>query len=321
MIEKRSKIANIRKIYDENGKEIKDDTENIGFELLKAHEMPLDFNSALNQLIADKGYEEGERLAYLYKFDHPVTGKKKSFIEQFTDDIPDLNDIGTTFGSGRFVMMVTFCDHIDDKTGRPAMASYTFRIHKRYDQIASKHLQESSLQQNSLMMGDNMGTTVTVLKEIMSLFLPLIAQSQKPIEQNKDMTNVYSNFNHLMRKNMNDNYEAMAEMQKRHFLENEEEGEGVEQSTIIQMIEPWIEKILPMFDGRQTAAKKVQQRATIGMIKALPEYKQLMRNTADLKNLTSYLNQNGDGDAVKRVLSQLGIKKDGTPKKKVKTNV
>jgi hypothetical protein len=95
----------------------------------------------------------------------------------------------------------------------------------------------------------------------------------------------------------------------------------MEQSTIIQMIEPWIEKILPMFDGRQTAAKKVQQKATIGMIKALPEYKQLMRNTADLKNLTSYLNQNGDESAVQRVLSQLGIKKDGTPKKKIKVNV
>ena len=283
------------------------------FKFAEVHEIP-DIDSRLAQFIADKGFEECEKKASLYKFDHPTSGVKKAFICSYHSDLPDHEEVGLKFGSGRYVLMVSFPGYEDSKTNKPPMASFSFKIHKRFDQLSIEHNNPGAvLSGNNVENG--MTNAMSNMKEIMSMFMPMIVtmmtNQSKPPAISDQMTGMYDLMGGMMKKSFSDQQTLISELGKKQLeLDIDEDGDDMGTAEkIITFIAPHIDTIIEKFSGRQTIAKKTEQMATANMVRMLPEYNTLLKSKSDLGKVISYLNQKGDKETIARMTKALGLKK------------
>lgn len=283
------------------------------FSFAEVHEIP-DIDSRLSQFIAEKGFDDCEKKGSLYKFDHPVSGVKKSFICSYHSDLPDHEEVGLKFGSGRYVLMVSFPGYIDHKTNKAPMASFTFKIHKRFDKLSFEHNNpgQETMQGGTVQPGNN--DAMAYMKEMMSMIMPLMTtmmmSQNKQVPMSSQMNGMYDLMGGMMKKSFSDQQNLISELGKKQleldFGEDEDDMGTAEK--VISFIAPHIDSIIDKFSGRQTIAKKTEQIATANMVRMLPEYGNLLKSKNDLNKVMSYLNQKGDKETIGRMVKALGLK-------------
>jgi hypothetical protein len=246
---------------------------------------------------------------YLYKFDNAQSGEGKAFLSKFTDtDPPDEDFIGKTFGSGRYMIVVAI--PVGEKAPKGFMRAYRIKIHPYYDtlkkEIVAPPVAPTIIQQS----GSSLTETIDVLKTLITAIAPLMAQKQESPDFSTMLFRNYEITSEVLKKNMLENVKNQSEFQRK--MLSMENGEGMGNTTqtdeeepgLIEQLKPMIMEWLPTLIGNSTQAKAVQQ-----VVKAAPQFKQIINNKKEFKMLLAYLDQERGKEITDKILSNLKLKR------------
>lgn len=256
---------------------------------------------------------------YLYKFDDP-NGRSlsKSFIEKYTDrEPPDEDEIGKSFGSGRYILCVSIPAE-EGKKGSSKMRGYRFRIHPRYDKIQKEQSvqapstpQASSLpvQYMPMQQQNGMKEAFSMIKDIMALFIPLMA-TQKQSGLDEIMSESYSAMNNVMKTNMIENFRMFKQFTKSALLDQpggdedmfEDAVETEKEPTLLEQFAPLLNEWLPKILGGG-----VQGRVLNQVVQNTPQFQQLINDKVELRKVIKYLVDTRGPAETAQILDALNI--------------
>lgn len=258
---------------------------------------------------------------YLYRFDNFNSGNEKSLVYKYEGmDIPDAHDVGLQFGSGRYLILAT----IPAKKGEKSkVKGFRFKINTSYDNMRLSGggntpnlnpLPIFNTMQGNNSKGGGLNEGITVIKEVMALFMPLISLSLQKSSNTPQLPDLsgfmmkqYSTMSEVMKQNLIETSKTVAEAQ-RYRLENlnsednTEESEEGESGSMIEKFLPLIEQFLPLITGNNPAAT-----ATIATVKKLPDFKRIAQNKVELNKLISYLDQKEGKEVTDNLLKKFKI--------------
>lgn len=253
----------------------------------------------------------------VYKFEDEQSANK-TFCKAYANQVPGEHEIGLQFGGGRYYVIL----QVLDEDGKRRGTTRTVLIHKNYDRLMNST--EAGIGAMFPVMpaisgggnggGGDMQNALTLMRTMMSMFMPLIQQMNKP-SKNSELP-AYTEM-------MTESMRAMNEAQKQIFLdntqywndrtretdglsetfENEEETTGV--MGTINTILPILEKVLPAFIGKPSP----QTAATVDMVKNIPGYAKMIKDKKTIKRLLEYITEKHGKDVAIKVLKEFGIKK------------
>lgn len=278
----------------------------------------LSYLDKINEFITRNDLLEVTASYYLYKFDHPTSGEGKAFIAKYADtmEAPDEDTIGKTFGSGRYLVMVSIpvCAKAPKGYGR----AYRIRIHPFYDQLRNKAaVQESQQIQAPAPVqtiihqpGNSLNDSISLLKELVGVIAPLMAPRNEGIP---DLSGIllknYELTSEVLKKNMLESVKTNSELQRKMLaVENQDDmrNNNVEvdeqEPSLIEQLKPFIEQYLPMIIGNNPQAKAVQQ-----IVKTAPQFKRIVNNKREFRTLIAYLDHEKGKETTDKILTSLKL--------------
>jgi hypothetical protein len=148
------------------------------------------------------------------------------------------------------------------------------------------------------------------LKTLITAIAPLMAQKQESPDFSTMLFRNYEITSEVLKKNMLENVKNQSEFQRK--MLSMENGEGMGSTTqtdeeepgLIEQLKPMIMEWLPTLIGNSTQAKAVQQ-----VVKAAPQFKQIINNKKEFKMLLAYLDQERGKEITDKILSNLKLKR------------
>jgi hypothetical protein len=270
----------------------------------------LSYVDRINDFMQRNDLLESGPVYYLYKFDNAQSGEGKSFLSKFTDtDPPDEDFIGKTFGSGRYMIVVAI--PVCDKAPKGFMRAYRIKIHPYYDTLKKEIAAPPAAAPTFIQApGASLTETIEVLKTLITAIAPLMAQKQESPDFSTMLFRNYEITSKVLEKNMLENVKNQSELQRKMLSmgNGEEMGNATqtdeEEPGLIEQLKPMIMEWLPTLIGNNTQAKAVQQ-----MVKAAPQFKQIVTNKKDFKTLVAYLDQEKGKEITDKILFNLKLKR------------
>lgn len=297
----------------ENGNELdqgEEKEEESGFDFIEAEDLPRNIDSALKDFLNRNKLLDREYKVSLYKYAHPNQGLKKELQYQYFDECPTEHDIGLTFGSGRYIIILG----VHDKVGKWRTASSKFNIAVHYDKMkeekdkgALPHFPTPVFQGQG--GGGNMNAGLGMVKEVIGMLLPLIAYNQK--QANTDpfemMGDSYKSMSKVLTQSLLDNTQMINDAVRKN-LDLSETYEDGEETTglmgVVNTLSPILEKLVPYIIGGDQKATK----SGIDAIKNNPLYKVVIQDKKALKKLYKFIKEKHGAKVLGEVVSKLNIK-------------
>jgi hypothetical protein len=282
------------------------------------------FDAALSEWIEKENFTNDESIATLYKHDNPKGGREKVQVWEWHNEIPSAHSIGLQFGSGRYTILFKI-------PKKKAIRGYTFRLSEYYDEM--RRAQNVTGTQAAGTMptyypvsgGKSQATenngieaSLNVIERIFSgMVMPLMArvsQQQPAAPQMPDFSGLamqnYQNMMTLAKTNALE-MARMGRMLTDKTINASIEGEGDDMTdepeanrppTILEQIMPLVNQFLPMLLNNNPAAS-----AAVNVVKAMPQYKELAANPAQLAEVVNYLDKSKGKAATTKILKKLNI--------------
>ena len=297
------------KTGNENGLEPgEDQEEHLEFDFIEPEEIPRNIDNSLKDFLSRNKLLEREYKVSLYKYEHPKMGQKKALQFQYFDETPTEHDVGLTYGSGRYLIIVG----LNDESGKYRTASCKFNIAEHYDQLKAEREKAGipTVQTTGIYHGHGGGGAASIsaglntVKEVIAMIVPLLNQKQQsnnnPIEF---LGESYQSINRVLMQSMMDNTQMVNDALRKQ-LDLTETFEGEDETTgimgVINTLSPILEKMIPYIlgGGKDIAA-----------IKNNPLYGTVIKDKKTLKALADYIEKNHGKDSLNKVLAALKIKK------------
>ncbi len=263
--------------------------------------------SKVNGFLEKAKIDISETVCYLYKYDNYNSGEQKSVLYKYTDgDIPDEDEVGKRWGSGRYVLVLS----IPPANGRkPLMRAYKFRINPYYDTLRSGPLPAMPIQQQHDSGKNSMAEAFSMLQGLLATLLPMFQRPPENPDFSKMMAGNYGMFQDIMKRQMLDNVQLMTDYQRNVQLLKDGGGDmnGVEEEpaeSIIEKIAPFLNEWLPKLIGGGTESKVVST-----VVKGSAMFKEIAKNQAMVKALIAYLDKSQGVAQTNQVLASLGMKR------------
>lgn len=295
------------------------DEELTGGELQEVTALEPEFDIKLKEWLESANYEQLSAKVVLYKFDNPSSGNDKAVCGQWINEIPDAHTVGMTYGSGRYLILVTLPR--GEKQAK-TLRGFRFRIHPHYDElrrqsamgllppsmyygnIAGGHAcganapKEVSISPASSLQ-ESLGLVATIIK----MLEPMIKPQNNGADMGAILAGTYETMNKVMQRQAIEQVGLLSDLTRRAAqlpLENEEEQE--EEGGIWEQLKPLIGEIVP-----KLLSKGPTSTATATMIKALPQFKKVVREKVELKRLIGHLDKSIGTEKTSQVLKKLKI--------------
>ncbi len=258
--------------------------------------------------LAENEYLNAECKAKLYCFNKEG---QREFIKQYTGEVPSWDQIGVQYGSGRFEIIMTVF-----REGIRKVFSRKMYLHESYNNRMLSEVSQNG--QQIVHVGGNNGNSLSMIKELMSMIVPLLSISQQQNNSTPDFTEVmmknYDMMQKVMQRNLTDNAQFYNDMQRSNMgltevVENDEESTGV--MGMINTIMPMLEKFLPLILGKPNPV----QQMTIEAVKKTPEFLRIAKDQRNIKYLASFIDKKHGQDTTKKLLSRFKLKNPRSPVK------
>ena len=249
----------------------------------------------------------------LYKYSDFNRGKDKAQCGSWVNCIPEREEIGKTFGSGRYYLIVTIPSGTQQKR---IIRNYVFKLHEHYDKI-----KKANDEKNLVTIGNNgvqvaqdpmqtMGSMMIMVKSFIEALSPLLGN--KGNSGNSDMSGLFTQqmkfASDMQMQMMQQQMEFFKRMQKE-MVSNmnnttiTEEITETEQPNFLQQIIPLIEQFAPMLLGSDNPMVK----AALPLLKTNAIYKQAVENPDNMKKIIAYLDGTKGEEATNTILSTIGV--------------
>jgi len=257
-----------------------------------------------------------EPIYYLYKYDHPTTGKSKSFVRKYVHgEPPDEEDIGKEFGSGRYLL----CLWVPASENRESkMRSYMLRLNQRFDDLMLRNKKEKpETQAAPAAMAQQTGfrETMDVMERIMAIFTPLITPLiNRPREESPKelIQQMYSTVGDIMKSQVADNMNMITEFKRRAIEGDNKEMESntltENQPSVVEQLIPLINEWLPKLVGGGAKAAAVSE-----VVRMTPQFKSIVQNRVELVRIIKYLDDTRTPTETDKILSALRIRRPVPP--------
>ncbi len=240
----------------------------------------------------------------VYKFQgHNRLGRV--YCGKYQDEIPDEDEIGRKYGSGKYECLLT----VSDKEGQRRITSSKFVIAEIYDDIRDEEqMKRYPANLNSGGGGSfrEFDRMIDAMSKFMAVLSPLINNNNNPDISSMMMKN-YETMGTVMKKSALDQQQMINDIQRSKLdlsevVEDPDESTGL--SNMIASVSPWIEKLLPLILGGGA-----QSKAAVTMVKAAPRFKEVVKNKRVLTGLIKFIGEKHGVSTVKRLLTELKIRK------------
>lgn len=273
-------------------------------------------------ILKEYGISEEEEFSYsLHKYDSDESETKR-FIDKWRGipRPPDEDEIGKKHGGGRYMMVCTL-----HRKGRSWVRNFRIRIHSRYDIVAEKSRLEAEKPSQLPVQAvphvesqNGLKEAFTMVKEMLALFLPIIAEGNKGVNREvspDSQMRVFESMNKVFEKAAMDQIAFIADYRRqvsnltRTEEETEEpEGEVSEESNtfnnVIKFVGPLIEAYLPKLLGGPEEAK-----AVAGIIQETNQFKTITKDKSKFRTLVNYLDQKEGTAKTDEALMRLGLRR------------
>lgn len=245
---------------------------------------------------------EGTPTYTLYKYDNPVSGDEKSFIERYVqDDPPGEEVIGTSFGSGRYMLIMAVPWKGHDSLGRV----YKFKVHSRYDKIA---FQQPSVipQQSQVIVKENSSVQMfDMFERFMRMITPLLIRPQDPDIKAMLFQN-YRDTAEVLKKQQVSTIRAFEGMREQIETAGEDmpTGTAEREPSIIEQITPFVQQFLPLLIG---GGKKAEAASTL--VKSTPQFAAIVKDRGNFQRLLKHLDTTEGKEKTDKILSALKLKR------------
>lgn len=284
--------------------------EESGFDFIEAEDLPRNIDSALKDFLNRNKLLDREYKVSLYKYAHPNQGMKKELQYQYFDECPTEHDIGLTFGSGRYIIILG----VHDKVGKWRTASSKFNIAAHYDKMkeekdkgAVPHFPTAVFQGQG--GGGNMNAGLGMVKEVIAMLLPLIMNKQNQANANpfEMMGDSYKSMSKVLTQSMLDSTQMINDAVRKNLdltetYEDEEENTGI--MGVVNTLSPILEKLVPYIVG----GDQKEAKTGIDAIKSNPLYNIVIKDKKALKELVKFVKEKHGKKVLKEVLTKLNIK-------------
>lgn len=258
--------------------------------------------------------------ATLYKYENE-SGKNKQFAGYFRgDEIPSRHNIGLLFGSGKYQLLLK---QPKGKAKQPEQDTLIFKIHEIYDQHKAKAEAEKAKKDYAIQAAaDPTGSsgslqstqTFQQVKEILSLILPLVKETQKTQqlrqETPQESLNNWATMQKLLKQNLFDTAETYRNFNQRYLeQDNEEGGDPVETTekepnilnTIIKLIEPFFNLI---------AQKSAAGKLVADGLRQAPQFIEVLNDPQLCSMIISYFDRTKGKEKANIALKNIGIDRE-----------
>jgi hypothetical protein len=261
------------------------------------------YDKSLKSYMHEFGMSDANYTAVLFKYD-PIIKQKQYVCDSRTNEMLSQHDIGMSFGGGEYRYLVTFDDE------KIKAKAFKINLHKCYDEYREKAGLVSPGGNGHGGNGkSNLAETIEIMKTIFEMIKPLFPQqSAAPaLAPSTEIFNAYGMMKDILRKNLNENMDLINEVIRGRI---DGQGRGGEMETeveeaqpdIVDRILPLIEKFAPMIMGNN-----LQSKITVEAVKALPEFKNLMKNAGDLKNVVDAVEKKIGKAETDKILTKLKV--------------
>lgn len=283
------------------------------------------FDRKLRDWLSKENYENLSATVTLYKFDNPATGTEKAQCGQWSNEIPDSHTIGLTYGSGRYLVLVTTPEGAKQAK---AIKGYRFRLHTYYDELRRQAIAAGSMPllpgasgsaAYSAPAGIRPGPAggsleggLSLVREVLGIIMPILEVRGRGAAPVDDMLmGQYSAMSKMLNKNLMDNHQMLLEMKRNEVLGADPAGidevDDEEKPSIIEQLSPLIQKFLPLLLGNTPAAA-----ATAATVRAIPDFKRIMGNPGEVGRIVAYLDNAIGKDKTDIVLRRLKVNRPGS---------
>ena len=261
----------------------------------------------LENWLAEANPENLDTTVTLYRKD-PVRGDKH-VVQQWTNYLPSINDVGMQFGSGRYILYVSFPQGKDQLRG---VKTVTWNIDKNYDRLRVEagivdHAPgvPPIIRVNSPTPGgSSIGEMLTLIQAIVNMIAPLVKGGGNQASVQPEM--IAASYK-LMGAAMRESFVEQARAMNQLLLESrtgqvQDVGEYDDRPTWLEQITPLLEQIIPAILGRGAKSD-----LAVASVKALPQYQQLVNDQKKLTRLVSEAKKRFPKEQVDEVMKKLGI--------------
>ena len=274
-------------------------------------ESDLPYTQRIYDYLESADIDISEPTFYLYKYDHPVKGNQKTFIDKIFGEPPEQDDIGKQYGSGRYLMIMIIPARQGSK--EPTTKTYRFRLHQHFDEYAFKRVGNAAPSQNVIQLppGNSLNDTLSVLERLVTVFSPLIIPLiARPKDENVQqiLSQTYESVNNLLKNSLQDNFRFIREIRENISGKEDEEmstmvEEPTQQPSILNQILPILNEWLPKLLGGGIQGEAVSQ-----VVKMTPQFRAVLDNKRELQSIINYLVKKEGVERTNKVLNALGIK-------------
>lgn len=262
-------------------------------------------------------------VARVYKFDG-IRNTSRVHCGKFVDEVPDEDEIGRTFGAGKYSVIL----NANDSGGQRRISEYKFTCAEVYDEIKNNPMGYNPAMGYNPMMGMmGMGSadrsfdkSMDAMAKMLAMIMPLVRQQNTQPQNVTDMiSDTYKMMTGIMKRSVLDQTQLINDMGRRNagldgVVENIEESTGM--AGILAQLKPYVDSLVPLFVGQPNLIQKSQAAATVQAIKKHPEYPQFVRNRKMVSQLCKFIEDKHGKKAVAAVLKNFQISK---PRRRIKT--
>ena len=273
-----------------------------------------EFENLFSSWIEENKAEDQKATVSLYKFDDFKSGNDKSFVWEWENDIPSKHSIGLRWGGGRYLLLVTI--PTNKKTGKPLIKGKRFKLNPYYDELRKKEQENNQQGLNVptiINPVNSLQDTFSIVKQVVDLLTPLIKQNQQPLNNAPPLTDLtpflmqnYKMVQGVLTRSLIDQQRALKEMQDFYEGENNNGAEEMETTTtgniVTDTLLPLVEKYLPAILGNTP-----QANILIGILKGLPQFKQIVENKTELCDWIKALDEEIGKNKTDKLLKKLNL--------------
>lgn len=321
---KTSKPANENEVV--NVEDIEDDDyqySDSSFRELQPDELHNGYEASIEDWVLRNNLIKKTVTARVYKFDG-LRQTHRVHCGKFTGEVPDEDEIGRTFGAGKYSVIV----NATDKTNQRRISEYKFTCAEVYDDIKNNPYGFSPGMQHAPnpMMFMGMGNpdksfdkSMDAMAKMLAMIMPLVKQQNTQPQNVTDMIgDTYKMMTGIMKRSVLDQTQLINDMGRRQagldgVVENIEESTGM--AGILAQLKPYVDSLVPLLVGQPNLIQRSQAQAAVQTIKKHPEYKDFVRNRRLVSQLCKFIEEKHGKEAVQAVLKNFQISK---PRRKIK---
>jgi hypothetical protein len=276
-------------------------------EILEFEDLSLD--ESVNEFISSQGASD-EFKCYLYQFDEKNRRTTKpAFVDSFESYCPSMREMAEQFGGGKYRINIVFPGK--DESGKQITKSFCFYIHDRWKKDNACNVQQNNVNyiNPQQLLADSMAMISGAMNQILTPILAVVQQRQ---QQNPAKESIqYMGLANEMMKQQSLSYLDFCKTASNKLInseyqedDQEEQEEQEEGNALLDMLKPILNDWLPKLLSDSTQGTIATQT-----LKALPAFKQAVKNKQQLGSLISFLDQEKGAEVTNKLLEKLKIKR------------